>query len=212
MYYDKDETFFRELVKYHISGQLKVAPEHIAPGVLKCMHKSSKDVFLKFTEKYKKTNERLGKKQYLIPYLISSHPGSSMKEAVELALFLKDYGFVPDQVQDFYPTPGSLSTAMYYTGLDPRDLSPVYVAKTPKEKAMQRALIQYRNPKNYDLVMEALRKADRMDLVGFDKKCLIRPRQDKRFGDQGSFKKEEPKKTVQKKKKSIRNVHKKKAK
>ena len=143
---------------------------------------------------------------------MSSHPGSTLKEAVQLAEYMRDHRINPDQVQDFYPTPGTLSTAMYYTGLDPRDMTEVYVPKNPHEKAMQRALIQYRNPKNYDLVMEALRKADRMDLVGFDKKCLIRPRQDKRFGTQGVFKKEEAKKPVQKKKKSIRNVHKKKVK
>lgn len=157
--------FIEELCKHYVSGTLKVAPEHIAPGVLKCMHKSSKEVFLKFTEKYKKTNERLGKKQYLIPYLISSHPGSSMKEAVELALFLKDYGFVPDQVQDFYPTPGTLATCMYYTELDPLSMKPVYVAKNMEEKKMQRALIHFHKPENRKLAEKALLTAGRKDLI-----------------------------------------------
>ena len=209
---DKDDTFFKELCEHHISGQLKVAPEHVADPVLQMMGKPENSVYQGFVAKYKKINEKLGKKQFLVPYLMSSHPGSTMKEAVQLAEYLRDLGYMPEQVQDFYPTPSTISTCMYYTEVDPRTMKPVYVPKNPHEKAMQRALIQYRNPKNYDLVMEALRKADRMDLVGFDKKCLIRPRQDKRFGNQGSFKKEEPKKTVQKKKKSIRNVHKKKTK
>ena len=122
-------------------------------------------------------NEKIGKKQYLVPYLMSSHPGSTLKEAVELAEFLRDLGYMPEQVQDFYPTPSTISTCMYYTGVDPRNMQPIYVAVNPHEKAMQRALIQYRNPKNYDLVYEALVKAGRTDLIGFDKKCLIRPRQ-----------------------------------
>ena len=209
---DKDDTFFKELCEHHISGQLKVAPEHVADPVLQMMGKPENSVYQEFTKKYKQINEKLGKKQFLVPYLMSSHPGSTMKEAVQLAEYLRDLGYMPEQVQDFYPTPSTISTCMYYTEVDPRTMKSVYVPKNPHEKAMQRALIQYRNPKNYDLVMEALRKADRMDLVGFDKNCLIRPRQDKRFGNQGSFKKEEPKKTVQKKKKAIRNVHKKKTK
>ena len=203
---DKDDTFFRELCEHHVSGQLKVAPEHVADPVLQMMGKPENSVYQGFVAKYKKINEKLGKKQFLVPYLMSSHPGSTMKEAVQLAEYLRDLGYMPEQVQDFYPTPSTISTCMYYTEVDPRTMKPVYVPKNPHEKAMQRALIQYRNPKNYDLVMEALRKAERMDLVGFDKKCLIRPRQDKRFVNQ------EPKKTVQKKKKSIRNVHKKKVK
>lgn len=209
---DKDDTFFKELCEHHISGQLKVAPEHVADPVLQMMGKPENSVYQGFIKKYKQINEKLGKKQFLVPYLMSSHPGSTMKEAVQLAEYLRDLGYMPEQVQDFYPTPSTISTCMYYTEVDPRTMKPVYVPKNPHEKAMQRALIQYRNPKNYDLVLEALRKADRMDLVGFDKKCLIRPRQDKRFANQGAFKKEEPKKTVQKKKKSIRNVHKKKVK
>ena len=209
---DKDDTFFRELCEHHISGQLKVAPEHVADPVLQMMGKPENSVYQGFVAKYKKINEKLGKKQFLVPYLMSSHPGSTMKEAVQLAEYLRDLGYMPEQVQDFYPTPSTISTCMYYTEVDPRTMKPVYVPKNPHEKAMQRALIQYRNPKNYDLVMEALKKADRMDLVGFDKNCLIRPRQDKRFANQGTFKKEEPKKQVPKKKKAIRNVHKKKAK
>ena len=173
---DKDDTFFRELCQYHVSGQLKVAPEHIADPVLEMMGKPQNCVYEEFTKKYKKINEQLGLKQYLVPYLMSSHPGSTLKEAVELAEYLRDLGYMPEQVQDFYPTPSTISTCMYYTGVDPRTMKPVYVPKNPHEKAMQRALIQYRNPKNYDLVMEALKKTGRMDLVGFDEKCLIRPR------------------------------------
>ena len=212
---DKDDTFFRELCEHHISGQLKVAPEHIADPVLQMMGKPENSVYQAFTKKYKQINEKLGKKQFLVPYLMSSHPGSTMKEAIALAEYLRDLGYMPEQVQDFYPTPSTISTCMYYTEVDPRTMKPVYVPKNPHEKAMQRALIQYRNPKNYDLVMEALKSADRMDLVGFDKKCLIRPRQDKNFGYKGQFKKSDDaanKKAAPKKKKAIRNVHKKKAK
>ena len=166
-------------------------------------------------------NEKLGKKQFLVPYLMSSHPGSTFKEAVELSEYLRDLGYMPEQVQDFYPTPSTISTCMYYTGVDPRTMKPVYVATNPHEKAMQRALIQYRNPKNYDLVYEALTKAERTDLIGYDKKCLIRPRQSEHWqqrasGDvrsgkkQGSTKNTDHKKPV--KKKTIRNVHNKKKK
>ena len=208
---DKDDTFFRELCEHHVSGQLKVAPEHVADPVLQMMGKPENSVYQAFCKKYKQINERLGKRQFLVPYLMSSHPGSTMKEAVALAEYLRDLGYMPEQVQDFYPTPSTISTCMYYTGVDPRTMKPVYVPKNPHEKAMQRALIQYRNPKNYDLVLEALKVADRMDLVGFDKHCLIRPRQMKQ--GQGSYKpsnKTEAKKSVPKKKKAIRNVHKKK--
>lgn len=173
---DPDDTFFRELVEYHISGQLKVAPEHISDAVLKRMGKPENAVYERFVAKYKKLNQQTGKNQFLVPYLMSSHPGSTLKEAVELAEYLRDLGYMPEQVQDFYPTPSTVSTVMYYTGLDPRDMKPVYVCRNPHEKAMQRALIQYRNPKNYDLVYEALVEAGRTDLIGFDKKCLIRPR------------------------------------
>ncbi len=173
---DKDDTFFKELCKYHVSGQLKVAPEHVSDAVLTCMGKPRNEIYQKFTEKYKKINEQLGMKQYLVPYLMSSHPGSTLKEAVELAEYLRDLGYMPEQVQDFYPTPSTISTCMYYTGVDPRTMKPVYVPKNPHEKAMQRALIQYRNPQNYDIVLEALKKAGRMDLVGYDKHCLLRPK------------------------------------
>lgn len=207
---DKDDTFFRELCEHHVSGQLKVAPEHVADPVLQMMGKPENNVYQAFCKKYKQINEKLGKKQFLVPYLMSSHPGSTMKEAVALAEYLRDLGYMPEQVQDFYPTPSTISTCMYYTGVDPRTMKPVYVPKNPHEKAMQRALIQYRNPKNYDLVLEALKVADRMDLVGFDKHCLIRPRQIKQ--GQGVYKpanKSNVNKTVPKKKKTIRNVHKK---
>ena len=228
---DKDDTFFRELCEHHVSGQLKVAPEHVADPVLQMMGKPENSVYQAFSKKYKQINERLGKKQFLVPYLMSSHPGSTMKEAIALAEYLRDLGYMPEQVQDFYPTPSTISTCMYYTGVDPRTMKPVYVPKNPHEKAMQRALIQYRNPKNYDLVMEALKSADRMDLVGFDKHCLIRPRQDKNsayskssVAGKGSQKKtgvgfdqsgrgqNGQGKGSPKKKKAIRNVHKKKVK
>lgn len=173
---DPDPTFLRELCSFHVSGQLKVAPEHVSDAVLELMGKPKNQVYQQFVKKFMNMNERLGKKQYLVPYLMSSHPGSGWKEAVELAQFCRDMGYMPEQVQDFYPTPSTISTCMYYTGLDPRNLKPVYVPKNPHEKAMQRALIQYRNPANYDLVKEALVKAGRTDLIGFDKKCLIRPR------------------------------------
>jgi uncharacterized radical SAM protein YgiQ len=174
--YDKDDSFFDELVEHHISGQLKVAPEHVSPTVLDKMGKPHFELYDKFTKKYKKLNEKHNKNQYLVPYLMSSHPGSTLDDAIELALYLKSINHQPEQVQDFYPTPGTLSTTMYYTNLDPRDMSYVYVAKNPKEKAMQRALMQYRKPKNFDLVIEALREADRNDLIGFDKHALIKPR------------------------------------
>lgn len=174
--YDKDDSFFRELVQNHISGQLKVAPEHISNRVLDKMGKPRRGLYEKFVDKYYALNKEYNKNQYLVPYLMSSHPGSDLQAAIELAEYLRDIHHQPEQVQDFYPTPGTLSTTLYYTGLDPRDMTPVYVPKTPKEKAMQRALIQYRNPKNYDLVVEALKIAGRLDLIGYDKKCLVRPK------------------------------------
>lgn len=180
---DPDETFMQELCEHHISGQLKVAPEHISDKVLDKMGKPKNSVYEEFLRRYKKTNERLGKKQFVVPYLMSSHPGSTLKEAIALAEYLRDLGYMPEQVQDFYPTPSTISTCMYYTGLDPRTMEPVYVPKTPREKAMQRALIQYRNPKNYDLVLEALTLANRRDLIGFDKKCLIRPKNSGNYSD-----------------------------
>ena len=174
---DKNRAFLRELCEYHVSGQLKVAPEHVADAVLKRMGKPQNSVYMQFVREYKEMNKKIGKEQYLVPYLMSSHPGSTLKEAVELAEYLRDLGYMPEQVQDFYPTPSTLSTCMYYTGLDPRTMEEVYTPHNPHEKAMQRALIQYRNPRNYDLVKEALIKAGRTDLIGFDKKCLIRPRE-----------------------------------
>ena len=218
---DKDDSFLRELCKYHVSGQLKVAPEHVADPVLEMMGKPENSVYRTFCTKYKEMNEKLGKEQYLVPYLMSSHPGSTMKEAVTLAEYLRDLGYMPEQVQDFYPTPSTISTCMYYTGVDPRTMKPVYVPKNPHEKAMQRALIQYRDPKNYDLVMEALRMTNRMDLVGCGPKCLIRPRKLHREMNSGSGQKknhlpkhkgqESPKQESKNnvpKKKAIRNVHK----
>ena len=165
---DPDDSFFRELVEHHVSGQLKVAPEHIDDQVLKYLGKPKKEVYEKFVKKYTKLNEQLGKKQFLVPYLMSSHPGSTLKEAIALAEYLRDLGYMPEQVQDFYPTPSTVSTVMYYTGIDPRDGKQVYVCRNPHEKAMQRALIQYRNPNNYELVREALVKGGREDLIGFD--------------------------------------------
>ncbi len=203
---DKEDTFLKELCEYHVSGQLKVAPEHVADPVLKRMGKPENSVYQKFEQKYKKINEQLGKKQYLVPYLMSSHPGSTLKEAVILAEYLRDLGYMPEQVQDFYPTPSTISTCMYYTGFDPRTMEKVYVPINPHEKAMQRALIQYRNPANYELVLEALKKADRMDLVGFDKKCLIRPKEAaKKIQEQRNKNKKREKEG--KSKKTIRHVH-----
>ncbi|MGN0368952.1 MAG: YgiQ family radical SAM protein [Butyrivibrio sp.] len=173
---DKDDTFIRELCKYHISGQLRVAPEHVSDNVLRLMGKPSNNVYEQFVSKCEKINKSLGKEQYLVPYLMSSHPGSTLKDAIKLAEYVRDIGYMPEQVQDFYPTPSTISTCMYYTGVDPRTMESVYVAKNPHEKAMQRALIQYRDPKNYELVKEALIKEHREDLIGFDKKCLIPPR------------------------------------
>ena len=174
---DKKQEFLRELCEYHVSGQLKVAPEHVAGPVLSLMGKPEHKVYEEFTRQFYKMNEKIGKEQYLVPYLMSSHPGSTLKEAVELAEYCRDLGYMPEQVQDFYPTPSTLSTCMYYTGVDPRTMQKVYVPKSPHEKAMQRALIQYRNPELYDLVIEALHKAGRSDLIGFGPKCLVRPRQ-----------------------------------
>ena len=172
---DKNGEFFSELVRYHISGQLKVAPEHCVDSVLDYMGKPHFDVYRKFEEKYKKLNERYGLKQFLVPYLISSHPGCTLGDAVRLAEYLNSVGRQPEQVQDFYPTPGTLSTCMYHTGIDPRTMEPVYVPKTAKEKAMQRALLQWKNPKNRALVLAALREAGREDLIGYGKRCLVSP-------------------------------------
>ena len=212
---DKSRQFLKELCQYHVSGQLKVAPEHVSDEVLSRMGKPKNKVYRQFVKEYEQMNARLGLKQYLVPYLMSSHPGSTLKDAVELAEYLRDLGYMPEQVQDFYPTPSTISTCMYYTGLDPRTMEPVYVPVSPHEKAMQRALIQYRNPKNYDLVEEALKRAGRTDLIGYDRKCLIRPRGGRSFGEMraanGTFggKKKPEQKRV--KKKTIRNIHKEKS-
>ena len=173
---DRSDAFFKELVRYHISGQLKVAPEHVSDRVLAVMGKPRHSVYLQFLDRYKKINEQARMKQFVVPYLMSSHPGCTLRDAVELAEYLRDTGHHPEQVQDFYPTPSTLSTVMYYTGLDPRTMQPVYVPKNPHEKAMQRALMQYRDPKNDALVREALEKAGRTDLIGSGPKCLLRPR------------------------------------
>lgn len=223
---DRDNSFLRELCQYHVSGQLKVAPEHVSDRVLMRMGKPEYRVYEQFVAEYKQMNKKLKKEQYLVPYLMSSHPGSTLKEAVQMAEHLRNFGYMPEQVQDFYPTPSTLSTCMYYTGLDPRDMSAVYVPKNPHEKAMQRALIQYRDPKNYDLVLEALKKTNRMDLVGFTKECLIRPKKGR--SEKGPAGKDSGKsgkghtacagqeqakeygRIKHKKKRTIRNIHKKK--
>lgn len=202
---DRDDTFFQELVEHHISGQLKVAPEHICDAVLSKMGKPKNAVYEAFTEKYHRLNQKLGKNQFLVPYFMSSHPGSTLKEAVALAEYLRDIGYMPEQVQDFYPTPSTMSTVMYYAEVDPVTMKPVYVCKNPHEKAMQRALIQYRNPKNYELVREALKLAKREDLIGYDKKCLIKPR--KTAVEPANGQNQQNKKN-KKKKKTIRNIHK----
>ena len=176
---DSDDSFFRELCEHHISGQLRVAPEHVSDAVLQQMGKPKHEVYEKFLKRYRKINGMFGKKQFAVPYLMSSHPGSGLKEAIELAEYLRYFDYMPEQVQDFYPTPSTISTCMYYTGLDPRSGKSVYVPRKPHEKAMQRALMQYRNPDNYDLVKEAIYKAGRQDLIGFGKECLIPPRKEK---------------------------------
>lgn len=179
---DPDDTFLRELCEYHVSGQLKVAPEHVSDRVLSRMGKPEFSVYQGFADRYKKMNEKLGKKQYLVPYLISSHPGSTLKDAIALAEAVRDMGYMPEQVQDFYPTPSTISTCMYYTGLDPRTMEDVAIIRNPHQKAMQRALIQYRDPANYDLVREALETAGRRDLIGYGPHCLIRPEKPKNSG------------------------------
>ncbi len=173
---DKSDEFLNELCRYHISGQLRVAPEHVSDRVLKLMGKPENKVYKGFVDKYNRINKATGLNQYLVPYLMSSHPGSKLSDAIELAEHIRDIGYMPEQVQDFYPTPSTISTCMYYTGLDPRNMQPVYVPENPHEKAMQRALIQYKDPKNYELVKEALYKEHREDLIGFGKECLIPPR------------------------------------
>ena len=181
---DPDKTFLRELVKYHVSGQLRVAPEHVSDQVLHYMGKPSHQVYLRFLEEFDKADKQAQKDQYAIPYFMSSHPGCTMKEAVKLAEYVRDLGYTPEQVQDFYPTPSTLSTCMYYTGIHPITKEKVYVPKNPHEKAIQRALMQYKNPANRELVLEGLKMAGRMDLVGFGPKCLIRPENSNRKKEQ----------------------------
>lgn len=201
---DQDPTFLRELVEHHISGQLRVAPEHVSDRVLARMGKPEHQAYQTFLKNFEACNKKYGKQQYALPYFMSSHPGCELSDAVALAEYIRDMGFIPEQAQDFYPTPSTVSTCMYYTGMDPLTKKKVYVAKNPHEKAMQRALIQYRNPKNYELVKEALLLTGRTDLIGFDKKCLIRPR--------NSEKKNVPVKSgthAPGKRSPIRNLHKK---
>ncbi|MDO5146692.1 MAG: YgiQ family radical SAM protein [Eubacteriales bacterium] len=218
---ENNQDFLRELCEYHVSGQLKVAPEHISDKVLQMLGKPSNEVYERFVRKYKEMNRKIGKKQYLVPYLMSSHPGSDLKEAVKLAEYVRDLGYMPEQVQDYYPTPGTISTCMYYTGVDPRTGKEVYVPRTQREKKMQRALIQYKNPENYAIVRQALLEAGREDLIGYGEKCLIPPRpgeRKKQAGKKadgrrpGGGKERVGSGREKRKKKTIRNVHKKKTK
>ncbi|HIY20053.1 MAG TPA: YgiQ family radical SAM protein [Candidatus Blautia avistercoris] len=199
---DKNRKFLKALVEHHISGQLRVAPEHVSDSVLYYMGKPRHQVYQKFIKAYENENRKTGKKQYALPYFMSSHPGSTVRDAVILAEYIRDMGFTPEQAQDFYPTPSTLSTCMYYTGLDPRTMESVYVPRSPKEKAIQRAFIQYRKPENRKLVTEGLKMAKREDLIGFDSRCLIRPLKEERSLTKEAGKRE-------RKKKTIRNIHKK---
>lgn len=204
--YDKSNEFLKELCRHHVSGQLKVAPEHVSPGVLGLMGKPKRQVYDKFVKAYTDMNKGIAKKQYLVPYFISSHPGSTLKDAVVLAEYIRDMGRMPEQVQDFIPTPGSMSTCMYYSGLDPRTMKKIYVPKAPKEKAMQRALMQYRLPKNYQLVKEALIRAGRTDLIGYGPKCLIKP--DGQSSKKMAFKTDKTRVSSKVSKKQKKNKHK----
>lgn len=199
---ENKQDFLRELVRHHVSGQLRVAPEHVSDSVLRCMGKPPHRVYRRFVQAFQAENAASGMKQYAVPYFMSSHPGCTMKDAVALAEYVRDMGFMPEQVQDFYPTPSTISTCMYYTGINPLTEEQVYVSVNPHEKAIQRALIQYRNPANEALVREGLKLAGREDLIGFDRKCLIRP-------EKGE-KRQERQARPRKKKSTIRNVHKKK--
>ncbi|MEG1608973.1 MAG: DUF3362 domain-containing protein, partial [Clostridia bacterium] len=176
--YDKSDEFLQELIRYHVSGQLKVAPEHVSDNVLQAMNKPSFKIYEDFKAKFDKINAELGKKQYLVPYLISSHPACTIDDAINLALYLKSINYMPEQVQDFYPTPSTKSTCMYYTGINPDTMQPIYVAKSKKEKMFQRALMQYRKKENYEIIHEALIEAGRSDLIGFGENCLIKPTKD----------------------------------
>ena len=199
--HDQSDAFFMDLCQYHVSGQLKVAPEHIDETVLDYMGKPSGKLYGQFVKTFDDINKSLGKDQYIIPYLMSSHPGSTIRAAIKLAEYLRDINYTPEQVQDFYPTPGTLSTCMYHTGIDPRTMKPVYVPRSPHEKAMQRALLQYKNPKNYDLVYEALIIENRMDLIGHHEKALIRPKINRSKPEVGS------KKTQKRLKKDAKGIH-----
>lgn len=212
---DSDKTFLRELVEHHVSGQLRVAPEHVSDQVLHYMGKPSHQVYQQFLKEYEKENKQTGKQQYAVPYFMSSHPGCTMKEAVKLAEYVRDLGFTPEQVQDFYPTPSTLSTCMYYTGIHPLTGEKVYVPGNPHEKAIQRALMQYKNPANYHLVEEGLKLAGRTDLIGYKKECLIHPAKGRICQEQDKHPQKKAKfpdksRDLQGKKKTIRNVHKKK--
>ena len=197
---DKKSGFLSELVRYHISGQLKVAPEHVSPRALHYMGKPSAEVYDDFVRRYQQANEAAGMKQYLVPYFMSSHPGCTLEDAIALAVYMKRTGQHPDQVQDFYPTPGTLSTAMFFTGLDPRDMRPVYVPRDPSEKAMQRALMHYFRPSNRPLVLAALKKAGREDLIGWGRECLITPYEREKKAASTGRKRPDKKKTPDKKK------------
>ena len=177
--YDNNDDFIEELCKYHVSGQLRTAPEHVSESVLKLMGKPSIKIYNKFVEKFNDVNKKIKKEQYIVPYFISLHPGSRLKDAIELAEYIRDMGHIPEQVQDFYPTPGTLSTCMYYTGFNPLTNKEVYVPKDIEEKKMQRALLQYSKKENYELVLKALKKENRYDLIGYGPKALIKPRQKK---------------------------------
>ena len=209
---DKSPVFLQELVKHHVSGQLRVAPEHVSNQVLHYMGKPSHEVYQQFLDQYEKANAATGRKQYAVPYFMSSHPGCTIKEAVKLAEYVRDLGFTPEQVQDFYPTPSTLSTCMYYTGIHPLTKEKVYIPRDPHEKAIQRALMQYKNPANRNLVLEGLKMAGRMDLVGFGPKCLLRPERDRRKEAGRTIAGAERKKAQGRKpaRKTIRNTHKKK--
>ncbi|MCC0636126.1 MULTISPECIES: YgiQ family radical SAM protein [unclassified Clostridioides] len=202
---DKNNKFLRELIEHHVSGQLKVAPEHISEEVLEYMQKPAGKTYDKFRQKFFAINEELGKKQYLIPYLMSSHPGSTLNSAIELAEYLRDTHYQPEQVQDFYPTPGTLSTTMFYTGIDPLTMKPVYVPKSKRDKAMQRALLQYRAPRNYDLVYSALVEAGREDLIGFGHRCLIKPKDEKPYFNRNNSNKNKSKSSTENKKYNANN-------
>ncbi|MCX7711076.1 MAG: YgiQ family radical SAM protein [Clostridia bacterium] len=209
---DKNDDFFYELCEHHVSGQLKVAPEHVVDRVLDKMGKPTRKVYDKFVKKFYEINKKINKEQYLVPYMISGHPGSDLNAAIELAEYLRDMGYTPEQVQDFYPTPGTLSTCMYYTGIDPRTMRKVYVPRTPREKAMQRALLQYRKKENYILVHDALVEAGREDLIGFGKKCLIRPKGAARFAEkrrEEKNKRDSNKKDIEKREYGKRDANKK---